>query len=278
MAGNRAAIKARIKSINTTKKITGAMELISSVKLQRNRNRLEQTSAYAGAIKKTVSQILDSEESIDSRYLHRNDVKSSLYFVFCSDMGLCGAYNMNISKLGFENIKKDDYVIMIGTKLYPLFKRNGYQILNKPISSDRAEYRTIKKWATQAINYFEEGRISSINVLYTEFVNNVSFRPCISEALPCTVEKEEHVYKEVLFEPDPSSILGDLIPLMVENDIYERFMESKTSEHGSRRFAMENATSNANDLNDKLLLEYNQARQAAITSEITEIVAGADAL
>ena len=259
MAGNRAAIKARIKSINTTKKITGAMELISSVKLQRNRNRLEQTSAYAGAIKKTVSQILDSEESIDSRYLHRNDVKSSLYFVFCSDMGLCGAYNMNISKLGFENIKKDDYVIMIGTKLYPLFKRNGYQILNKPISSDRAEYRTI-------------------NVLYTEFVNNVSFRPCISEALPCTVEKEEHVYKEVLFEPDPSSILGDLIPLMVENDIYERFMESKTSEHGSRRFAMENATSNANDLNDKLLLEYNQARQAAITSEITEIVAGADAL
>ena len=198
-----------------------------------------------------------------------------------SDMGLCGGYNLNVNKLIFDEIDKDDCIILIGTKLYPILKRSGYNIINDPCSADKSDYRDIKDYADIAIRMFEDKEISSINVIYTRFVNNVSFKPLIKKVLPCELvrrEEEDRPYKEILFEPSPEAILNSLIPIMIENDIYRLFMESKTSEHGSRRYAMENATNNANDLNDKLLLAYNQARQAAITSEITEIVAGADAL
>ena len=279
MAGNKAAIKSRIRSINTTKKITGAMELISTVKLQKNRNLMQQTISYAGAIESVVSHLLSGDNVIRNGYLEEKDAPLKLYFVFTSDMGLCGAYNININKLVFDEVSKDDYIILIGTKLYPILSRSGYNIINEPTNADKCDYRDLKKLADNAIAMFNEGKISSVNVIYTNCVNNVSFRPVIKKVLPCEIEKQEiHEYKEILFEPSPEAILNSLIPIMVENNIYRLFMESKTSEHGSRRYAMENATNNANDLNDKLLLAYNQARQAAITSEITEIVAGADAL
>ncbi|MBR0461104.1 MAG: ATP synthase F1 subunit gamma [Erysipelotrichaceae bacterium] len=281
MAGNKAAIKSRIKSINTTKKITGAMELISTVKLQKNRSVMEKTITYAEAIENTVEQLLSGDNVLKSPYLEENETERKLYFVFTSDMGLCGGYNLNVNKLIFDEIDKDDCIILIGTKLYPILKRSGYNIINDPCSADKSDYRDIKDYADIAIRMFEDKEISSINVIYTRFVNNVSFKPLIKKVLPCELvrrEEEDRPYKEILFEPSPEAILNSLIPIMIENDIYRLFMESKTSEHGSRRYAMENATNNANDLNDKLLLAYNQARQAAITSEITEIVAGADAL
>ena len=279
MAGNKAAIKARIRSINTTKKITGAMELISTVKLQRNRNLMEQTVTYADAIEDMVIRLLSSDTKIDSQYLKEREGSKKLYIIFCSDMGLCGGYNINLNKLIFDEVSKDDYIILLGTKLYPMLQKSGYDLINKEvINSDKVDYRILKKFTDEAIEMFKESKINSINVIYTNFVNNVSFKSEIKRVLPCEIRREEKEYKEILFEPDPVSILNDLIPIMAENEVYKLFMESKTSEHGRRRYAMENATNNANDLNDKLLLAYNQARQAAITSEITEIVAGADAL
>ena len=278
MAGNKAAIKSRIKSVNATKKITGAMELIATVKLQKNRNVMLENKTYTNAIKETVVQMLDGDTTIENEYLKAKDAPLKLYFVVASDMGLCGGYNINLIKEFNKIVDKKDIVYYFGTKNYQILKDAGFNIQNKMIGSDEIDYLYLEKYSKQAINLFKENKISSISVVYTEFINNVSFKPTIDVVLPCKVEKSNKPHKEVLFEPSSEEILNDLIPMMVESEIYARYLEAKTSEHGSRRFAMQNATDNANELTDELLLAYNQARQAAITSEITEIVAGADAL
>lgn len=277
MAGNKSAIKSRIKSVNSTKKITGAMELISNVKLSKNRNLMEKNRSYADALEEVVSSILSGEMIEENDYLTKKDAKQKAYFVFTSDMGLCGGYNINISKLVKENVSKDDYVYFVGNKFYDQLKTEGYNIVNEQIGSDAVEYTTIKKYADNALQMYKENKISSINVIYTRFVNNINFKASVSCILPGlnTTSKE---FKQIDFEPNADEILVDLIPMMVESQIYSKYLESKTSEHGNRRFAMENATDNANELTEKLELAYNQARQAAITQEITEIVSGADAL
>ncbi len=277
MAGNKSAIKSRIKSVNSTKKITGAMELISNVKLSKNRNLMEKNRSYADALEEVVSSILSGEMIEENDYLTKKDAKQKAYFIFTSDMGLCGGYNINISKLVKENVSKDDYVYFVGNKFYDQLKTEGYNIVNEQIGSDAVEYTTIKKYADNALQMYKENKISSINVIYTRFVNNINFKASVSCILPGlnTTSKE---FKQIDFEPNADEILVDLIPMMVESQIYSKYLESKTSEHGNRRFAMENATDNANELTEKLELAYNQARQAAITQEITEIVSGADAL
>ena len=279
MAGNKAAIKSRIKSINSTKKITGAMELISNVKLTKNRSLMLKNRAYAGALEDMVANMLSGEMISENDYLTTKDAKEKLYFVFTSDMGLCGGYNINIEKLIKETVSKDDYIIFIGNKSYVSIKKLGYNIINEMTSSDTADYMLIKEYADKALEMYRLNKINSINVIYTCFVNNINFKTTVFSVLPGEKKDDEkREYKQIEFEPSADEILKDLIPMMVESQIYSKYLESKTSEHGNRRFAMENATDNANELTDNLLLAYNQARQAAITQEITEIVSGADAL
>lgn len=278
MAGNKSAIKSRIKSVNSTKKITGAMELISNVKLSKNRTLMEKNRTYADALEDMVSSILSGEMIEENDYLTKKDADKKAYFIFTSDMGLCGGYNINIYKLIKDTVKKDDYVFFIGTKYYSQLKDDGYNILNEEIGSDLIEYTTIKKYADSALQMYKENKINSINVIYTRFVNTINFKASIACVLPGESKKESKEFKQIDFEPNADEILVDLIPMMVESQIYSKYLESKTSEHGNRRFAMESATDNANELTDKLQLAYNQARQAAITQEITEIVSGADAL
>lgn len=275
----KAAIKSRIKSINATKKITGAMELIASVKLQKQRNQMLKNRDYANVLSSTMNQILSGNVEVENDFLKEKTNPLKLVIVFCSDLGLCGGYNVNLTKLAKEVINPDDYVIVVGTKEYKWFKNNYNVINNEEILSDASNYLSIKKIVEQAITMFKENKIGSINVLYTHFVNNVTFKPMYEKVLPCEKEEVENKsYKEVILEPNPNDILNNLIPMFVENNVYSKYLESKTAEHGARRFAMENATDNAEELTDELLLAYNQARQAAITQEITEIIGGADAL
>ena len=278
MAGNKSSIKSRIKSVNSTKKITGAMELISNVKLNKNRNMMEKNRTYASALEDMVAGILNGEMISENEYLTSKNASKKAYFIFTSDMGLCGGYNINIYKLIKESVSKDDYLFFVGNKYYSQLKNDGYNILNEELGSDETEYTSIKKYADTALKMYKENKINSINVIYTRFVNTINFKPLVECVLPGENKKESKEFKQIDFEPSADEILKDLIPMMVESQIYAKYLESKTSEHGSRRFAMENATDNANELTDKLQLAYNQARQAAITQEITEIVSGADAL
>lgn len=274
----KAAIKSRIKSINATKKITGAMELIATVKLQKQRNHMLKNREYIDILKNTIGNILSGEIDADNSFLKIKDNPKKMIIVFVSDLGLCGGYNINLTKLLEKTINEDDELIVVGTSEYKWIKER-YSVINDIISSDGVTYTELKKLTKQAIEKYRNNEIGSIQVVYTRFINNVSFEPVSEVVLPCKfddLKKTSNV--EVLLEPDANDILNHLIPMYVENNVYSRYLEAKTSEQGSRRFAMQNATDNASELTDELLLAYNQARQASITQEITEIVAGADAL
>ena len=278
MAGNKAAIKSRIKSINATKKITGAMELIASAKLSKQRNQMFKNREYSSVLKDTVNQILSGDIDAESEFLKDKKNTTKAYIVFCSDLGMCGGYNINICKLAESLISKDDKVFVVGTKQYNYFKRN-FTVLNDPLPSDQATYSDLKKIADRAIEMYKNDEIGKIECIYTNFVNNVTFLAKDETIIPCTVEKSmKKSNVETLLEPNAEEILEHLIPMMIESEVYAKWLESKTAEQGSRRFSMENATDNAEELTEELLLAYNQARQAAITQEITEIVSGADAL
>lgn len=274
----KAAIKSRIKSINATKKITGAMELIATVKLQKERNHMLKNRDYISVLKDTIINILSGEIDADNNFLKEKSNSKKVIIVFVSDLGLCGGYNINLLKEFEKVINNDDEVIVIGTSQYKWFK-DRYKVINDPIASDSITYLDLKKYTDQAIEKYRNNEIGSIVVAYTKFINNVSFEPVVEKVLPCKFDKNEKTNKaEILLEPDANDILNHLIPMYAENNVYSRWLEAKTSEQGSRRFAMQNATDNADELTEELLLAYNQARQAAITQEITEIIGGADAL
>ena len=269
MAGqSRQALRTRIKSVQSTRKITKAMEMIANAKLVRSRSKMEANREYAQKLQDTVDEIVMNNPDAESQYVVKTDNPHKVTIVFASDLGLCGGYNANVMKMANEVLDKEDPIYVIGTSLYSQFKEKGYHVMNDEIiSSDKLTFSEL------------------VQILYTKFVNTMTFTPDIDVLLPCVLVKKEKVKEksnklpvETLFEPDASSILDSLIPMMVTNVAYSNWMESTTSEQGSRRVAMKTASDNADDLSSSLQLEYNKARQAAITQEITEIVGGSSAV
>ncbi len=280
MAQGKQALKRRIRSVQATKKITGAMEMIATGKLQKQKGLMQQNKEYAQYLKDTVQQILADNANIENAYLIAQEDTNPLTIVFTSDLGLCGGYNSNIYRFMKEHANTGHPTILVGIKGITWLRKNKYSVINPYVGSDQVAFADLSKLANQALDMFKQKEITSIRVIYTKFVNSIRFEPEVVTLLP--VQKEEfeqsHSNIETLFEPDPNAILNDLIPMYVRSLVYSYWLETKTSEQASRRMAMENATDNAEELIDSLVLQYNQARQAAITQEITEIVAGSDAL
>lgn len=278
MALGAQKLKSRINSIKSTKKITSAMELIANVKLKKQRQKMENNREYAKILKTTVNQIVKRNSNSENVFLKEKEINKKITFVFSSDMGLCGGYNANMIRLANQVIKKEDPMIVIGKKQLSILKSNGFNIINDEISSDNITFSKIKELVNSAIDMYLNNEISGIQALYTEFVNTVTFEPRLETLLPFLEKGEIDENIMVEFEPNEDEILNNLIPMMVQNVMYSILIQSKTSEQASRRLAMENASDNAEELSESLTLKYNQARQAAITQEITEIVGGADAL
>ena len=276
MAQSKQAIKNRIRSINATKKITSAMELLANVKLQKHRNLMSKNSEYALVLKNTLGNIVASNPDIENKFIVKRTSDRHLVFVFSSDLGLCGGYNSNMMKT-LESIRADE-IILVGTHQYSWLVNRGYNVINDMVSSDSVNFNDLKRLANIAIEKYLNNEIGHIEVVYTKFINTVSFNSEVVELLTLADNDVKPSNVETLFEPDCDTILNDLVPMMVHNLLYSLLLETKTSEQASRRLAMENATDNATELNDKLVLAYNQARQSAITQEITEIIGGADAL
>ena len=276
MAQSKQAIKNRIRSINATKKITSAMELLANVKLQKHRNLMSKNSEYALVLKNTLGNIVASNPDIENKFIVKRTSDRHLVFVFSSDLGLCGGYNSNMMKT-LESIRADE-IILVGTHQYGWLVNRGYNVINDMVSSDSVNFNDLKRLANIAIEKYLNNEIGHIEVVYTKFINTVSFNSEVVELLPLADNDVKPSNVETLFEPDCDTILNDLVPMMVHNLLYSLLLETKTSEQASRRLAMVNATDNATELNDKLVLAYNQARQSAITQEITEIIGGADAL
>lgn len=281
MAGqSRQALRTRIKSVQSTRKITKAMEMIANAKLFRQRAKMESNREYAERLQETVNEIAAKNPGVECKYLVKNSSDKKMIIIFCSDLGLCGGYNANVMKLAKEYVSSDDSVYLIGTSLYTQFAENGFHLLNQePVSSDQLTYQNLKDAVMMGIDMYLKNEVGTVQILYTKFVNTMSFKPDFNVLVPFTLNTEkssDHV--ETLFEPSAEEILDSLIPMMVVNVAYSNWMESITSEQGSRRVAMKTASDNADDLVGSLQLEYNKARQASITQEITEIVSGSNAV
>lgn len=284
MPGGMQEIKRRIKSVESTKKITKAMELVATSKLRKTRNQLEQSKPYYSEVAKTVAELLaNCKGNNDSAYLKENkDVTKEAYIVIASSLGLCGGYNANVFKEIKDVIKADDYVYSIGSKASSYLKKNHQGITDTKFEdlNTTFNFKDVTRLVTELTTMYCNQEISKIKIVYTEFINNLTFKPRIVTLLPIDADSFEDIElskKETLFEPGPEEVLNSLIPMYLQAVIYGYIIESVTSENASRRTSMENATDNADELTEQLLLKYNQARQTAITNEISEIVAGANA-
>lgn len=286
MAQNKVALKRRIRSVRATKKITNAMELIATSKLQRMKHKMEMYRTYANTLFHTFHRVLDNANVLDVPYLNIREGKM-LTVIFVSDMGLCGGYNSNILHKIRADVPKSNPIFLIGSSDRSWFKREGYELFGEIHFGDNLSYGHISREADRMIKAYHNEEIAGIQVLYTRFVNTLTFEPNIMSLLPIKADhkpqnineaESDNLTQDIIFEPDPVTLIDQLVPMYVQSLMYSLWLESKTSEQAARRMAMDNATDNAEELIDELVLKYNQSRQAAITQEITEIVAGAEAL
>lgn len=285
-------IKRRIKSVNSTKQITKAMELVSSAKLRKAREKLDRTRPYFDTVKNTMSEIAENIENIHSDYFEgAREIKKSCFIVITADGGLCGGYNTNVMKEALLHMrgKEEVSVIAIGQKGRDFFKKRGYKINGEYINViEKITFKDAKSISSLVIKLYKDREFDEVYLVYTDFVSTITQRPEVIRLLPLsgfnkTEEKgsetvQNNNFEMISYEPSPEDLFNYLVPSYVESLIFGGLVSSSASEQGARRIAMENATDNAVEMIDKLTLNYNRARQAAITQEISEIVGGAEAL
>ncbi len=280
-------IKRRKSSIESTQQITKAMKLVATVKLQKAKLKAEQSQTYFDALYHTMLSILAKVPDIDHPYLKSDGKGKKAVIMITSNKGLAGGYNSNIIKLITKNeeFTRDNTVIYaIGKKGKDTMKRYGYTI-GKDYSEviEEPAYQDAVAITKELLAAFEAGEISEIYLAYTFFRNTVSHIPTLRKLLPVDVEdagvkEEEGATAPMNFEPEDEEALTLIIPKYIASQLYGGLIESIASENGARMQAMDSATNNATEMIDHLSLLYNRARQSSITQELTEIIAGADAI
>ena len=273
-------IKRRKESIQSTGQITKAMKLVATVKLQKARSRAENSKPYFDAMYKAVTTMIARSGSINHKYLNNAGTGKKAVIVITSNRGLAGGYNTNIIKQVISSgIAREDMLV---------YARRGYDIkadysdvINEPM------YRDAMDIASDVLGAYTSGEVSEIYLAYTCFMNTVSQVPVFIKLLPISADdiqlkdgdKEELMDGSVMeYEPEEQEALDIIIPKYVSSLIYGALVESVASENGARMTAMDNATSNADEMIEDLSLMYNRARQGSITQELTEIIAGANAI
>ena len=278
-------IKRRRESIQSTGQITKAMKLVSTVKLQKAKNKAENTKPYFEHMYKAVNKMLKKSGDILHPYLESGKSEKKGIIVVTSNRGLAGGYNSNIIKMvmGSGIAKEDAVIYAVGRKGKDTLLRRGYTIaedfseaMNEPAFSDAMNI------GRRVLEDFAEGRIGEIYLVYTEFKNTVTHIPTWLKLLPVVVSEEEEEDEDRLtlmnYEPEAEEALDLIIPKYINSLVYGGLMQSFASENGARMQAMDSATNNAEEMISDLELMYNRARQGSITQELTEIIAGANAI
>ena len=282
-------IKRRRVSIQSTQQITKAMKLVSTVKLQRAKTRAENSKAYFKYMYKTITSMLAKAGSVNHPYVQGNGSKNVAVVTITSNRGLAGGYNANIIKLitGSDIKKEDARIYSVGKKGADGLLRRGYQVVTEnPDYIEEPTYAQAQELSARLLEDFEKGEIGEIYVAYTEFKNTVTHIPKLIKLLPAEAgevqeEKEMSAIDKITpmnFEPNEEEAIALLIPKYVTSILYGAFVEAVASENGARMQAMDSATNNAEEIISDLELKYNRARQGAITQELTEIIAGANAI
>lgn len=271
-------IKNRIRSMESTRQITKAMEMVAASKLRRAQAQVLSSRPYFEILYSTIADIASSNRDFSSPYLQERPVKKALYIVIAGDRGLAGGYNSNILKLVQSEIAgKDAVVLPIGKKALDYFRSKQIPTFTEQYA-EAAELTvgdcfSVSKQVSKA---FLAGEFDQITVAYTNFVSVLAQTPAAMQLLPLKKpEKKESTNQgDILYEGDSEEVFAAIIPEYLGGVIYGALCESRASEQAARRAAMDSATQNADDMIDDLSLKFNRARQAAITQEITEIVAG----
>ena len=280
-------IKTRINSVNSTKQVTKAMELVASSKMRKAKDRALAARPYFGTMYDTVKDIATNTRGVRNVFLKQREVKNKCYIVVAGDRGLAGGYNSNILKLTLSHMDgKKEKVMTIGKKSTEFFQKRGYDILKSAESVEKCDYDETLAFAQEAMDLYKKGEIDEVYMVYTEFVSPLTQSPKLLKVLPLASEKEENKETKeqvakgarVQYLPSAEVVLGHIIPKYVSGIVYDGVIESFASEQAARRTAMSSATDNADEMLSNLELSYNRARQSAVTQEITEIVGGVEAL
>ncbi|RLZ09218.1 ATP synthase F1 subunit gamma [Faecalibacter macacae] len=284
---NLKEIRGRITSVGSTMQITSAMKMVSAAKLNRAQESIVQLRPYANKLREllqNVSSTLDA--GVGGALTEQREVNNVLLVAINSNRGLCGGYNSSIIKkvnalLEGELAGKNVELITIGKKAYESFKNSQTIAANESALWDNLNFDDVAKIAEDLTNQFKEGKYDQIRIVYNQFQNAAVQIVQDEQFLPVVLEQgTEEVAAELdyIFAPSKEEILNDLIPQTLKTQLYKAVLDANASEHGARMTAMHKATDNASELQRALKIQYNKARQAAITNEILEIVGGAEAL
>ncbi|MBQ8614217.1 MAG: ATP synthase F1 subunit gamma [Ruminiclostridium sp.] len=282
--GNMKDIKRRIRSVGSTKQITKAMELVSSSKLRRAKQRAEAARPYFEAQYTLLSEIASVKKDFTTVYTEDRPVKRRLFIVIAGDRGLAGGYNSNILKAAVaahSGDEKNPKIIAIGRKAVEYFEKRDYELVGSyPYLADHVKTAHCADIANIATEMFSSGEVDEVRLFYTAFVSPLVQNPEQMKLLPiCGMETGEGEDMGLItYDPSPEAVFNRIVPKFIMSLLNCGIVESYASEQGARRTAMENATDNADQMIENLSLIYNRARQEKITNEINEIVSGANAL
>lgn len=279
-------IRTRISSVKSTQQITNAMKMVASAKLRRAQEKILSTRPYAYKLQEIVGNLVARVENVDHILFTDRPIEKILLVVVTADRGLCGAFNANIIRQALAHIdsfsEKDVSLYVVGKKGYEFFSKRPFNIVNHKINFfNHLNFNDAHEIASHLIESYLHGEFDHIDLLYNEFKSAVRQDVTLEQFLPFEANdeiKESASKVDYLYEPDKMDILKSIVPKQLNVQLWKVLLESNAAEQGARMTAMESATDNAEELIAELTLHYNRARQAAITTEISEIVGGAEAL
>jgi len=286
MAGGK-EIRTQIKSIQNTQKITKAMEMVAASKMRKAQDRMEHTRPYAEKMRNVIGHLANAHPEYKHTFMIERDVKRVGFIVVTSDRGLCGGLNINLFKrtvkemIGFSDQNIEIDVCSVGRKAVDFFKRfNATQVAEASQLGDAPRLEDLIGPVKVMLDAFSEGKIDKLFLVHNEFVNTMTQAPNVLQLLPIEASADEELkhHWDYIYEPDSKEILDSLLMRYVESQVYRGLVENIACEMSARMVAMKSATDNAGDIISELQTIYNKARQASITQEISEIVAGAAAV
>jgi F-type H+-transporting ATPase subunit gamma len=288
MPGQLKEVRGRISSVTSTQQITKAMKMVSAAKLRRAQDRILQMRPYSKKLSEMLQNIVSGESDVEIKLAQSREIKNVLLVVITSDRGLCGGYNSNLIKTA-KNLIKEQYadknieIICIGKKGFDVLKKTNKTIETYVGLFGKLTFDNVSEAADQIMKNYTDGKYDKVEIIYSQFKNAATQIYQVENFLPVSSSSEKksnstNKKNEFIFQPSKSELINELVPKILKTQLFKCVADANASEHGARMTAMDKATDNANELLKELKLKYNRARQAAITTELTEIVSGAAAL
>tara|TARA_Y100000748_G_scaffold251778_1_gene217024 strand:- start:1660 stop:2511 length:852 start_codon:yes stop_codon:yes gene_type:complete len=276
-------IRDRIKSVKSIQKVTKAMKMVAAAKMRKAQERMEQARPYTDSLSEIIEHLLPDIDRDNLPLLDIREIKRKAYVIVCADRGLAGAFNTNLLKIAQKEIdefgKENIDIFCIGKKARDHFTYRNYNVIESHIEFwVEMEFENAIMIGRSVIDHFTSGAVDEIHVVYNYFVNIAQQEVKSETLLPLSYDTNDSTSSDRLYEPSKDELVGALIPRHLNVQMWKYLLESYASEQAARMLSMENATSNAQDMIKDLTLQFNKARQAAITTEMLEIVGGAEAL